>query len=333
VKRAPILVGAVLLLGAAAARAQDVEERGDGGDRPWAEGVSPERQEKAQALFASGNDLFAAGELAQALAKYREAIDAWDHPAVRLNMAAARIELDQPLAAYEDLERALRYGRAPLAPAKYAQALTYRKLLLAQLAQLKVSCNEPGVEVLLDGKQLLVGPRDVTLVVLPGPHQLVAAKEGHLTTTRAVVLVAGRLDEEEIGVTPIRRPPRVERHWPTWLPWTVLATGGALALAAAPLEIDASARFADYDTAVSSMCPRGCASQKLDAATRDSKSTAGVENSLALGLVVSGVALVGTGVVMLLLNQPRLVDDAPPRVTVVPTVGIRSAAVSVSWSL
>jgi len=324
------LLCAALLLGATATRGQDAREADE---RPWAEGVSPERQAKARVLFASGNELFAAGQAAQALANYRKAIELWDHPAIRLNMAAARIELDQPLAAYEDLERALRFGSAPLAPAKYEQALTYKKLLLGQLAQLKVVCHDAGAQVLLDGQELLVGPDEVTRVVLPGRHQLVASKEGHLTTTRAVTLVAGRTDEEEIRVVAPRPPPHTERYWATWVPWTVLATGGALALAAIPFEIDASARFADYDTSVGGMCPNGCKAQGLDPATRDTKSTAKLENTVALGLLVSGVALAVTGVALLALNQPRLVDDAPPRsrVTVVPTVGNHGAALMLRW--
>src|SRR5204862_5516188 len=88
------------------------ENRGpaDRGDRPWASGVSQDAQKQALVLFDEGNRLFENSEHAAALAKYREALKIWDHPAIRYNAAVALINLDQPLAAHDNLELALRYG-------------------------------------------------------------------------------------------------------------------------------------------------------------------------------------------------------------------------------
>src|SRR5262249_38138601 len=158
--------------------------------------------------------------------------------------------------------------------------------------ELRVVCKEPGATVTLDGQELLVGPAEVTRVVLPGPHQLVATKAAFATSTRTVVLVAGRTDEEEIQVDAIRPPAHTERRWPTWLPWTVLASGAVAALGGIPLEIDASARFADYDRAVTALCPRGCKPDKLESTVLDLKSNVQLEHTIAIGLFVSGVALV-----------------------------------------
>ena len=85
-------------------------------ERPWAIGVPESAQKTALALFEDGNRLFETSQHLPALAKYREALKVWDHPAIRYNAAVALIDLDQPLAANENLERALKYGAPPRSP-------------------------------------------------------------------------------------------------------------------------------------------------------------------------------------------------------------------------
>src|SRR6185295_15375657 len=91
--------------------------------RPWADKVAEGAQKQALALFEEGNKLFETSQHAAALAKYREALKFWDHPAIRYNTAVALINLDQPLAANENLDLALRYGEAPFSPETHQQAL------------------------------------------------------------------------------------------------------------------------------------------------------------------------------------------------------------------
>src|ERR1041384_5557334 len=67
--------------------------------RPWAAGVSESEQAVALKLYVAGNLEFAESRFAQALAKYKEAIQHWEHPAIRYNMAVCLINLDQPLEA------------------------------------------------------------------------------------------------------------------------------------------------------------------------------------------------------------------------------------------
>ncbi|TMQ05930.1 MAG: hypothetical protein E6J90_47640 [Deltaproteobacteria bacterium] len=77
--------------------------------RPWAKGVSEDEQEVARSLHAEGNAEFAELRFAQALAKYKEALRHWDHPAIRFNIAVSLINLDQPVEAKDNLERSLTY--------------------------------------------------------------------------------------------------------------------------------------------------------------------------------------------------------------------------------
>src|SRR5688572_27157182 len=145
----------------------------DAMSRPWASGVSQARQVRALQLHAEGNAEFLDSRFAKALAKYREAIKHWDHPAIRFNMAVSLINLDRLVEARDDLEQALAYDAAPLGDGVYRQALTYRKLLDAQLVKLTVICKEQSAEVTIDGKYLFTEPGAAVRYLLPGDHQIV----------------------------------------------------------------------------------------------------------------------------------------------------------------
>src|SRR5262249_18121521 len=105
-----------------------------GSDRPWAAGVSEEEQKTAFELFGNGNREFGESRTAEALKWYREALQHWDHPSIRYNMAVCLIDLNELLEANDNLERSLAFGEGALPPAQYREALRYQKLLDAQLA-------------------------------------------------------------------------------------------------------------------------------------------------------------------------------------------------------
>ncbi len=63
--------------------------------KPWAEGVSGADQDRALELFGEGNKLFTSEAYGMALAFYRRAIDAWDHPAIRFDMMVCQLELEE----------------------------------------------------------------------------------------------------------------------------------------------------------------------------------------------------------------------------------------------
>jgi len=287
-------------------------------ERPWAAGVPQAQQAEARKLYDAGNLLFEQARYGQALAIYRDAVKAWDHPAIRYNMAVANIHLDQPLAAYEDLERALRFGAEALAEDVYAQALTYQKLLLGQLARLKVSCAEPGAQLFLDGELVLTGPGDRSRVLLPGKHQLVASKPGFVAATRAVELVAGSSVEETLAPSALPRfvPVRTERRWAAWVPWAVAGAGAAVAAIGVPFELAARSNMQDHDRQVGAACPTGCVPSAIPASTRDLESRAHLESGVAIGLFVVGGAAVAGGIVLAVLNQPRPVEE--PKVAFAP---------------
>ena len=303
---------------------------GEESSRPWAAGVSAEKQAEALRLFREGNEAFEQGRYAQALSAYRNAIGFWNHPGIQFNMAVALIQLDQPLPAYESLMQALRYGDAALEPQLFAQASTYKKLLLGQLAQLKVGCSEPDARVFLDGKELLTGPGEAKKVLLPGNHQIVASKPGFLTTPRSFTLVAGKESVETIELISIKQLARTERRWKTWKPWALIGGGVAVAALGVMLNLDARSGIESYDASVARICPQGCPSDDPRLAqARDVESNARLEHGFGVSFMVTGGLVAAGGVVMLVLNQPRLVEERRPslasRWRLEPSVGAGTA--------
>ena len=85
-----------------------------GAVRPWARGVSEQNQRRANELVQEGNALIKESFFAQAVAKYREALEHWDHPGVHYNLALALLTLDEPVATHRHLSEAMKYGAAPI---------------------------------------------------------------------------------------------------------------------------------------------------------------------------------------------------------------------------
>jgi hypothetical protein len=285
-------------------------------DRPWAAGVTQERQDDAWRLFKEGNELFAVSKYAEALVRYRDALKAWEHPAIRYNAAVALINLDQPLAAFENLELALRYAAAPLGEETYQQAQTYRKLLLGQLAELEVDCAESGAEVTLDGQALFVAPGAANRRLLPGRHQLVARKAGFLAETRSLNLLPGRPSHERLTLQDIRYlPTKTVRRWSAWKPWAVVGGGALLIVLGVPVIADAVSNIHTYEAEVATSCAgMGCPPGVLSPSARDARDRSRLENIVAVSLFSVGAAVAAGGVAMVIRNQPRVIPaDEQPR--------------------
>jgi hypothetical protein len=293
-------------------------------EKPWAVGVSPDQRAKALDLFKDGNRFFEQSQYAQAFTKYREALEVWDHPSIRYNMAVALVHLDKPLSAYENLIQALRYGQGPLAPELYSQAQTYKKLLLGQLAEVKIRCEERDAEVSLDGERLFAAPGEATRLVTPGMHRVVATKTGFLPLSRSLTLLPGKQIVEElqlVALKEVKTDRRLERRWAVWKPWMVAVAGVAVGLIGLPLLLQSKSDIESYDSYVNASCTRGCTPSQIPAAVGDLKPKAALENGFAIGMFGLGGALVATGVALVIVNQPRVVETKPTRVAWTPWLG------------
>src|ERR1044071_9661205 len=123
--------------------------------QPWAQGVSDTQKAQAQKKLEEGNGLFLSRKYKEALEADEAATASWDHPAIRFNMVRCLIQLDRPVEASDELNKALKYGKDPFDQAIYNEALNYQKLLASQIAEVEISCKQGGAKVTLDGQALM----------------------------------------------------------------------------------------------------------------------------------------------------------------------------------
>jgi hypothetical protein len=287
--------------------------------RPWAAGVPESEQAIALDLFAAGNREFTESRFPQALVKYKEAIQHWDHPAIRYNMAVCLIMIDQPVEARDNIQRSLAYGAAALGPNAHGQALTYRKLLDAQLGHLKIECQEPGAQVTLDGKHLFTGPGMAEKSLIAGEHQVVATKAGLLTVSKTLVVVAGKLST--YNIKPSTLP---AARWWHWKP--LLATGVVVAGTGVAFHAYSSRNFSDFDKRFRKLPCSGTGCPDVDVGPQLSNQLirARRQQQIAVGSYIAGGSLIVGAIVLLYLNQRPLERTAyrspTARITAAPAV-------------
>ena len=177
--------------------------------KPWYKDVSTADKDSARALFAQGARLHQQKQYAEAVSKYRAALEYWDNPDIHFNLVQAYIALDQPLEAYASLEQATRYGLDFMTAKDRVRARDYQRLLESHLVSLTVRCEQPGVNVALDSKLLFTGPGSDTRWVLPKPHEIFAARAEYLDYKESLSLEPGEPREVTIELIPRSRLARV----------------------------------------------------------------------------------------------------------------------------
>ena len=282
-------------------------------DKPWAANVSAADQQQALGLYNDGNQLFDDGAYGKALEKYQAALAIWDHPKIHYNAAVCLINLDRTVEAYEELQRALKYGPAPFDAAMYQQAQTYEHLLSGKVAELELQLKQDGAEVSVDGKVVLAKPGTTSVHVLAGePHKLVAEKQSYETQTKELRLSPGEKTTLVIELHLLPSNGRLERRWAKWKPWAILVGGGAVAIAGGALAIKGYYDVKGYDDEVSRLWAKDMTVPPMPAQSFVDQKNGGVTfGHIGVPMAIAGGAIAATGFVMILMNQPHLVTVAP----------------------
>lgn len=314
-----VALAALLTLGAApavAAQAQKSDptplpatapQDAPNAERPWAKGVSPELQKKALALFREGNALLKDSVFVQAANKYREALVSWDHPAIHYNLVLALLNLDQPIEVHEHLLSSIKYGPEPLDLEKFEQAKAYKILVEKQLARVQIDCQLPGAQVVMDGRPLFTAPGKWEGFVRPGPHSILASKEGYITNETSRSLPAGETVALALELLTTADLTTYKRRWDLWKPWAVLGAGVVVAGVGGGLHYTGTQSVRDFDTGIEEC--GGCIPSDELASKRDSGATM---QSVAVGAYAVGGAAAVAGAVLVYVNRllPYQIDGS-----------------------
>ena len=328
-----VVIAAVCLVATAAVPTLRAEPRPV---TAWSRGVPEAAQVRALQLFREGNVFLEQGKYTEAMPLYERALSVWDHPNIRFNLAVCLINMRQPLAAWNHLQQALRFGDAPLGKRLHAEGMTYVAVLEASLAQLTIRSTQPGIRVMVDGAQVLDGPGEHTMKVLAGKHQMVASRPGYTTQSRALDLPAGKTSAEQIALAPEKievRRDNYDRRWPWWVPWAVTVGGVALGGAGAGIYVAARTERDRYDRAFAAMCPEGCPESTLPADLRARGANALRNSRVAIGMWITAGVLGITGGVMAVLNRPYRIEDRTGPRTATPSVTVSRDYVGLGLSL
>ncbi|XXX81655.1 hypothetical protein WMF30_23130 [Sorangium sp. So ce134] len=290
----------------------------------WHQGVSDERKQRAQALFEEARELHRRVMLAEARAKYEEALAAWEHPELRLYLGRVLKLVGLPLLAYENLRLSLRWGPGSLDPEKEQEArAAMRALAERELAAVQIRCDEPGAAVLMDGQPWFVGPGAERRMVMPGEHVITAKKDGYFTVVKPIFVVAGKEASGEIALSV---DTVAEPRWATWVPWATIGAGAALGIVGGGLIWHAASGRGATDERLRDGCDPSC-----EPFTPDAYDGSVLENGLGIGALIAGGATVITGTVLLFVSGPdayRASDRGGVKIELRPAASPDAAALS-----
>jgi len=310
-----------------------------GGERPWAVGITPDKQKEALAKFREANEMLNNGLFARAANTYKEALKSWPHPAIHYNLALALMNVDQPIEAYDNLERSMIYGEAgPLEKDKFEHAKEYMVLLEKQIASIEVTCDKTGAKVSVDGKEVFIGPGTFKSRVRIGKHTFVAEKTGYSTRINAPLLRPGTNFPIELKLYTAEELTRYNRRWDAvWMPYTVIGVGALLGVAGVLMEQSATSSYEDYDAKVQAcnMNNAGCPTDNMITDLRDSG-----DSKKRLGYIFYGAAGVTAvaGIALAIMNrqQPYTIrpedlqeEQARGKVSITPVVSPNMAGAMV----
>jgi hypothetical protein len=281
-------------------------------EKPWVVGVTLAEQQAAQVLFRDGNLQLNDGLFVNAVAKYREALKHWNHPAIHYNLSLGLLNLDQPIEVFDELNKALQYGPGPLEKDKYDHAKQYLLLVEKQLADIEVSCDKVGAQVSVDGNKVFTGPGKYSQKVRVGKHTFHADKEGYNARIVAPYIGPGEKYRVELKVYTAEDLRRYRTKWAnTWFPYAIVGAGAVFGLTAGVLKLSAQSSFDDFNARVAACntMAAGCAATTPGITSeRDSGNTKRTLGYVGYG--VAGAAVV-TGAILLYVNRRQAYQISP----------------------
>jgi tetratricopeptide (TPR) repeat protein len=268
-----------------------------------------EARDRARDAFTQGQELYRAGNFADALSAFQSAEAARPSPATEYNIGRCQERLGRPADAVAAYERYL--AEAPDAPdhdAVVEHVAELRRQIPAE-GHLSVSVEPPGATVTVDQAQPVPAPVDKFLPA--GRHVVLAEFSGYAPARRDVELEAGGSLQLELTLRPLDAPPlsrapeaAVRQEIPAPTPrsipgerkWTYVALSAAVVAVGVGLAFGASAQSAQ-DQLHSRIHTQAAAQQLYDTANA---------RAVAANSFYAGAAVAGATAVTLFFLEPAL---------------------------
>jgi tetratricopeptide (TPR) repeat protein len=281
-------------------------------DRPWAAGVSAERQEAALKYLQEGNSLLKESLFVEAAKVYRKALAEWDHPGIHYNLALALLNMDQPVEVFQHLQAAVKFGADPLDPEKLDHAKSYLRLVEKQVASVDIRCEVDGAQVTLDGATLFRAPGHYQGLVRAGTHTVTASKQGFTTTSVTEDLAFDKPTVMNLRLYTSADLIGYRRRYPIWRPIAVAGFGGVLLATGAIFTLQAQKNINAFDNSATMVCPAsGCSTTDPNyAGLNDLRNRASTYKTLAAISYIAGGTIAAAGVMLLIMDRsiPYRVD-------------------------
>lgn len=177
---------------------------------------------QSKALYDEGRALYAKGDYASALDRFKRAHDGTSDPRLLWNMAACEHKLGHDVRMLHLLREYLETGGSLLTDSDRRDASKLLSTVRAQVATLALTTDPDGANVEIDGEQVATTPLNDPLLVDPGDHRIRVSKTGYQDETRSQSFPNG----EQVTLS-------VTLH-PTPLPTDTLPTAAAPPSSTAP---------------------------------------------------------------------------------------------------
>jgi hypothetical protein len=207
-----------------------------------------DNRSQAQGLLTQGTELYAHGDYAAALEKFKAAYEVFPSPKLWFNIGQANRDLGRPVEALEAFQHFL--ADAPDAPAEtIAEARRSAAELRSKLGRLEITCATSDAEVSVDGKSVGTTPLVDPVWTTPGSHQVAVRHPRFAATVEDVDVKPGTLRSVAITLRPLDLQPHgaggalvgVEQRAPLYRrPWFWVTIGAVVAAGAVTAYLIAS---------------------------------------------------------------------------------------------
>jgi hypothetical protein len=266
--------------------------------RPWAADVTVADQQAAVRLFGEANNLLNEGLFPKAVETYEQALEHWKHPAIYYNLSLALIPLRKNLEMYAALKEAMKYGAAPLDTDRFDRAKGLLSAVETSIAQVSITTDVDGAEVVMDGKVLFTGPGKWEGAVLVGEHNIVATKPGHLARQYQQFLGPGTKKDIDINLYTVDDLTFERRKFASWIPYAVMGGGAVVGVIGGIIHAGATSRYDDFDAFI-----EACGGCEPSGTVAGKKNTADTMQVIAISSYVVGLGAVLTGATLAYINR------------------------------